>query len=84
MLNVAQFVGVTVFYVQHVSQHIQTFLCGLTLVDDNGIVQVAALNEVGLQERLDVTYKYEGAGCSNLLGVVLRLVERGKLAADEL
>ena len=84
MLDVTQFVGVAMLHVQHVSQHVQTLLSGLTLVDDDGVVQVTALDEVGLQQRLNVTYKDEGTRSSNLCSIVLHVVECCKLAADEL
>ena len=71
-------------YVQHICQHVETLLSGLTLVDDDGVVQVAALDEVCLQQRLDVTNEDKRTGTGNLGGVFLGVVDGGKLRADEL
>ena len=71
-------------YMQHIGQHVKTFLGGLALVDDNGVVEVATLDEVCLQQRLDVTYKDECTGLCDLVGILQRVVECGKLRIDEL
>ena len=48
VLDVAQVGGIAVLHVQHVGQHVEALLCGLPFVNDDGIVQVAALDEVRL------------------------------------
>ena len=48
MLDIAEVGGITMLYVQHICQHVEAFLCGLTLIDHDGVVQVTALDEVGL------------------------------------
>ena len=71
-------------HMQHVGQHVETLLGGLTLVDDNGIVEVAALDEVGLQQRLDVAHKDKSAGTGDFIGIFFHIVEGGELRTDEL
>ena len=75
MLNVTDVVGIHVSHSEEVGQLVKTLLSRLTLIDNDGVVEVAAL---------DVSYEYEGASSRNLLGVVLHIVERSKLAIDEL
>ena len=84
VLDVAQVGGVAVLHVQHVGQHVEAFLGGLPLVDDDGIIQVTALDKVSLEQRLNVAHKNEGAGTGNLILILQGTVERGKLRVDEL
>ena len=79
VLNVTQLGSVAVFYAQHVGQRVQTLLCGLSLVDDDSVVQVATLDKVGLQQRFNIANEDEGACGSYLGGEVLHVVECGKL-----
>ena len=67
-----------------VGQLIQLFLGLLVLVDDDGVVKVAALDEVGGQHHFHFTHETEGAGRSNLLFEVCHVVQRGELAAEDL
>ena len=48
VLNITKVGGIAMLYMQHVSQHVETLLCGLTLIDDDGIVEVTAFDKVGL------------------------------------
>ena len=83
-LDVAQTGGVHVGNLQKVGQLVQTLLGGLTLVNHNGVLHVAALDKIGFQQGLYVAHENKGAGRGYLLGIVGRIVERGKLAVDEL
>ena len=83
VLDVSQISSVAMLHVQHVGQHVEALLSGLALVDHDGIVQVAALDEVGLQQRLDVANEHERAGRGNLCIVSIGIIERSKLRADE-
>ena len=49
VLDITQIVGVAVFHLEHVGELVELLLRNLLLVDDNGIVEVAALYEVGLE-----------------------------------
>ena len=71
-------------YVQHVCQHVQPVLCRLTFVDNDGIIQVAALDEVSLQQGLNIANENKGTCAGYLLGIVQGIVKRGKLRVDEL
>ena len=63
VLDIAQLRGITMLHVQHVGQLIELLLRNLTLIDDDGIVHIATLDEVRLQQGLNVAYKDEGACC---------------------
>ena len=80
VLYVTDVVSIHVSHSEEVGQLVKTLLSRLTLIDNDGVVEVAALDEVKVQQRLDVSYEYEGASGCNLLGVVLHIVERSKLA----
>ena len=84
VLHIAQVGSVAVLNMQHVGQHVETLLCGLTLVNDDGVVEIAALDEVGLQQRLEVAHEDKGTCRSYLLSILVDIVEGGKLAVDEL
>ena len=71
-------------HVHVVGKLVETFLRNLPFVDNNGVVEVAALNQPGLEQRLNLAHKDEGAGVGNFFGKVLHIIERGKLAVDEL
>ena len=79
VLYVAKLSSVATLYVNQVCKRVETFLCGLHLVDDDGVVEVAALDEVGLQQWFDVAYEYEGTCRSNIGAELVDAVECGKL-----
>ena len=79
VLDITEVGGVAMLHMQHVSQHVETLLSGLALVDDDGVIEVATFNEVSLQQRLNVTHKNEGAGGGYLRREVLHFVDCGKL-----
>ena len=55
----------------------------MLLVDDDSVVHVAALDEVGSEQRLYVSYEHECSCFCNLLGEEFHVIECGKLAVDE-
>ena len=71
-------------HVQVVGQFVEVFLRNLRFVYHDGVVEVAAFDETGLEQRLNFAHKHKGAGAGYLVGEVLHVVERGKLAVDEL
>ena len=79
VLDIAYLRGIDMRYVKEVSELVELGLLNLLLVDDDGIVEVAAFDEVGLQQRDDVADKDEGAGRSNVSSVIVDAVEGGKL-----
>ena len=83
VLNVTEFVGIAVLYAQFVCKPVKTLLCGLTLIDNNGIVHITAFDEVCLQQGLNVSYENESARSSNFLGEIIYFVECRKLRIDE-
>ena len=84
VLDIAQISSVAMLHVQHVCQHVETLLRGLTLVDHNGIVEVATLDEIRLKQRLDVANEYEGTCRGNLRGIFPGIIEGCKLRTDKL
>ena len=84
VLDVAQVGCVAVLNVQHICEHIETLLRRLTLINDNGIVKVAALDEISLKQGLDITDEHKGTSTGNLAREILHVVEGGKLRVDEL
>ena len=82
-LDVTDFRRVHVRHFQQVGEVVELLLADLTLVDDDGVFEVAALDEVGVEQRHDVAHKHEGAGWSHFRGKIVHIVERGELAVDE-
>ena len=70
--------------VEEVGKLVEFLLWNLTLVDDDGVVEVAAFDEVGLKEWHNVAHEDEGAGRSDFVGELVDVVEGRKLTADEL
>ena len=83
VLNVSELCGVHVRHLEEVGKLVQTLLCCLLLVDHDCVVEIAALNEVSLEQRLYVAHKDEGACLCNLCRERVHLVERCKLAVDK-
>ena len=71
-------------YVEGIGQFVKALLRNLLFVDDDGIVEVASLDEARLQEGLNLAHEDEGAGIGNLGLEILHMVEGGKLAVDKL
>ena len=84
VLDVAELAGVHVGHLEVVGELVELLLLHLPLVDDDGVVEVAALDEVGLEQGHDVAHEDEGAGGGYLLAVGLHLVEGGELAVHKL
>ena len=84
VVEVTEFRGIFVLHVHVVGELVEAFLRNLPFVDNNGIVEVAALDQPGLEQRLNLAHEDEGAGIGNFIGEVLHTVERGELAVDEL
>ena len=62
VLDITQVCGVAMLYVQHICQHIEALLSSLALIDDDGVVEVTTLDEVGLQQGLNVADEDERTG----------------------
>ena len=84
VLDVTQLAGIHVRHLEMVGELIELRLLYLALVDNDGIVQVATLDEIGLEQWHDIANENEGTCRSNLVNVGLHLVEGSKLAVDEL
>ena len=84
VLYVAKLGCVAVFHLYHVGELVELFLRGLFFVDNYGVVEVAALYQVGLKQRFDVADEHECPCRSYLFLEVLDFVERRKLAVYEL
>ena len=82
-VDVAQFGRIAVGHAQFVGQVVQAFLRHLMLIDDDGVVKVAALDESHLEERLYLAHKDKGTRLCDFLVKVLHAVKACRLALDE-
>ena len=83
-LDVADLGGIHVGHLQQVGQIVELLLRDLTLVDNDGVLQIAALDEVGVEQWHDIANEDKGTGRGNLCDEVSNLVDSCKLAVDEL
>ena len=83
-LDVANLRSIHVRYFQQIGKIVELLLADLTLIDDDGVFEVATLDKVGIEQRHDVAYEDKRTGGSNLLRIVMNVVERSELAIDEL
>ena len=83
-LNVADLGGIHVGHLQQVGQIVELLLRDLTLVDDDGVLQIAALDEVGVEQWHDIANEDKGSSRGNLCDEVTNLVDSCELAVDEL
>ena len=82
LLDVAESIGTWSLGTDSVCKLVKLCLLNLLVVDDYGIVEITALDEVGIEERLNLTHEDESAGCSNFLLEVGHVVEHGKLVVE--
>ena len=61
---------------------VKVLLRHFAVVDDYGIVEVATLDEVGLQQRLDFAHEHESAACGNLVVEVCDVLKTCKLVCQ--
>ena len=67
----------------HVGDMVEVLLVQGRVVDDDGIVEVAALDEVGLDELLNLAHEDECAAGGDLLAEVLEVLKGGVLVAQD-
>ena len=84
VVDVAQLFGIHVGHAHHVGQLVVVLLTHLALVDDDGVVQVAALDEASLQQGLNLAHEDKGTAGSHLSAELRHLFERGILVGDNL
>ena len=84
VLYITYLLGIHMGHLEYIGQLVEFLLAHLAFIDDDGVVQVATLNQVGFQQGHDVAYEDECAGRGYLLGKVVDVVEGGKLAIDKL
>ena len=77
VLDVTQLAGIHVRHLEMVGELIELRLLYLALVDNDGIVQVATLDEVSLEQWHDIANENEGTCRSNLVNVGLQSYLRG-------
>ena len=83
-LQKAQFGGVVVWCADAVGQLVQFFLALGRLVDDNGIVQVAAADQACGQHHFHLAHEAEGACGSYLAFKVVQRFQRRELVVQHL
>ena len=84
MLYITDLVGIHVGNPQQIGQLIHLFLRQLTLIDNDSIIHITTLDQISVQQGDDITDKHKGSCGSNLLCIVIHIVECSKLAADKL
>lgn len=82
-LKEAEVRSVAVLYTELVSQFVEVGLRHDAVVDDESVGEVAATDEVHLQEGCNLADKDEGAGRSEIGSEASEIVERGRLRCDE-
>ncbi len=83
VVNVSQQLGIHVRDSHDVGQLVIVFLGHFTFVDNDGIVQIATLDESGRQQWLDFTDKYKGTAGGNFIFELLHILQCGKLVGDD-
>ena len=84
VLDVANLLSIHVRNVKYVCKLIKFLLSYLALIDNNSVIQIAALYKVCFKQRYDIANKHECTSWRNLLAKVANIVESCKLAIDEL
>ena len=79
VVQVAHFGGIAMFHLHHVGQAVELGLRHLLLVDDDGVVEVASLDEASRKQRLNLANEYERAAGCDFRGEIGHVVQRGKL-----
>ena len=82
LLDISESIGTRSLSTDSMSELVELCLFNLLVVDDYSIVKVAALDEVGIEERLNLTHEDESAGSSNLLLEVGHVVEHSILVVE--
>ena len=83
VVNVSQQLGIHVRDSHDIGQLVIVFLGHFTFVDNDGIVQIATLDESGRQQWLDFTDKYKGTAGGNFIFELLHILQCGKLVGDD-
>ena len=82
LLDISESIGTRSLSTDSMSELVELCLFNLLVVDDYSIVKVAALDEVGIEERLNLTHEDECTGSSNLLLEVCHVVEHSILVVE--
>ena len=83
MVDVTQLLGVHVRHAHNVGKLVVGILRHFTFVDNNGVVQVAAFDKSGLQQRFYLAYKYESAAGGYFILEFCHIFQCGKLVGDD-
>ena len=84
VVDVAQTGGIHVRDAERVGQFVVAFLWQLALIDDDGVVEVAALDESQIEQGLNLSHKHEGARRGDFCWEIFDIVEIGKLVVQYL
>ena len=84
VLDISQLCGVKTWYTEQVGKFVEFVLFQLTLIDNDSIIHITALDEVGAEQRLYVANEYEGTCGSNVADELIHIVKGSKLTAYEL
>ena len=84
VLDISQVGSIAMLHMQHIGQRVKALLSGLALINNDSVVQIATLNQVGLKQGLNIAHEDKGACWSNLGSIFCYVIYGGKLAVDEL
>ena len=83
VVDVAQVFCVHVGHAYHVGQLVKVLLRHLALVDDNGVVQVASLDESCLKQGLNLAHENESAAGGYFFLELAHVLQRGELVGED-
>ena len=83
VVDISELRYLLVLYTHQVGQTVEVGLCHGGVVDDDGVVEVAPLDEVVLHQGLNLAHEYKCAAGGNLSGILLDMLEGGELVVED-
>ena len=82
VVDISELLDIFVGHIHQIGQTVELFLTHRRIVDNDGVVEIAPLDEIGVDKRLYLTHEDESAARSNLFGEVVKTVESGILIGE--
>ena len=83
VVDVTQLFGIHVRHAHYVGELVVSILRHFALVDNDGVVQVAAFDKSGLQQRFYLAYEYESTAGGYFILELCHVFQCGKLVGDD-
>ena len=83
VVDVTQLFGIHVRHAHYVGKLVVSILRHFALVDNDGVVQVAAFDKSGLQQRFYLAYEYESTAGGYFILELCHVFQCGKLVGDD-